>query len=293
MSGRAIADRPKFRFDANASILFPEVPLLQRLFAVARLGYDAVELWWPFNSPVASHRQIDELCRVLHGCGVELVALNLDAGDMRNGDRGLISDPRQTDRVIANARSALLIARQTGCRIVNALYGNRLPGITPEAQDAIALEHLSIIAAEAAQHGIYIVIETLNNVDSPYFPLTDLAVTCSVIRQVREQSGLRNVGLLLDVYHLAKMGCDVPQAIAKVADLIVHVQFADLPDRRRPGSGSMDFNAILSALTSVGYQGSIGIEYEPQPGEPRSLPHVLAPHAQRTTTFPNTAKKFS
>jgi hydroxypyruvate isomerase len=293
MTGQIGAEEAGFRFAANASILFPGLPLAQRLSAAARLGYGAVELWWPFDSPVASDREIDGLCQALRDRGIELAALNLDAGDITDGDRGLISNPRQTGRVLANARSALLIAGRTGCRIVNALYGNRLPGMDPAAQDAIALERLSIIAAEAAPHGIDIVIETLNSVDSPRFPLIDLAVTCSVVRRVREQSGLRNVGLLLDLYHLAKMGRDVPQAITEVADLIVHVQVADLPDRRRPGRGSMDFGTIFSALASVGYQGFIGIEYEPQPGEPRSLPPILAPYAQRSTTLPNATKRFS
>jgi len=293
MSSQGPAERGRFRFAANASILFPELPLLQRLRAAALLGYRAVELWWPFGAPVAGSREINGLCRALRDCGVELVSLNLDAGDMRAGDRGLISDPGQTDRVLANARSALLIARETGCRIVNALYGNRLPGTDPAAQDAIALEHLGIMAAQAAPHGIDIVIETLNSIDSPYFPLVDLAVTCSLVRQVRERSGLENVRLLLDLYHLAKMGHDVPRSIREAADLVAHVQFADLPDRRRPGRGSIDFDAILSTLTSVGYQGFIGIEYEPQPGEPRSLPPVLAPYAQRSIPLPIATKRCS
>lgn len=293
MTDLEAAERATFRFAANASILFPELPPLRRPSAAARLGYAAVELWWPFDSPVATDREMARLCRALRDCGIELVSLNLDAGDMRAGDRGLISALGQTDRVLANARSALLIARETGCRIVNALYGNWQPGADPAEQDAIALEHLSIVAAEAALHGIDIVIETLNRIDSPRYPLVDLAVTCSVIRRVRERTGLRNIGLLLDVYHLAKMGRDVPQAITGAADLVAHVQFADLPDRRRPGRGSLDFDAVLSALTSVGYQGFIGLEYEPQPGEPRSLPPVLARYAPRSTSFPNSTKRFS
>jgi hydroxypyruvate isomerase len=293
MTSLGAAERATFRFAANASILFPELPLLRRPSAAAQFGYRAVELWWPFDSPVASDRQTASLCRALRDSDVELASLNLDAGDMRAGDRGLISALGQTDRVLANARSAVRIAGEAGCRIVNALYGNRLPGADPEAQDAIALEHLSIVAAEAAVYGIDIVIETLNSMDNPRYPLVDLAVTCSVIRRVRERSGLRNIGLLLDVYHLAKMGCDVPQAVTEAADLVAHVQFADLPDRRRPGRGSVDFDAVLSALTSVGYQGFIGLEYEPQPGEPRWLPPVLTRYAHGSATSPNSTKRFS
>ncbi|GFN08239.1 hypothetical protein Smic_67950 [Streptomyces microflavus] len=39
---------PDQRFDVNLSILFTELPLLERPAAAAAAGFTAVELWWPW-----------------------------------------------------------------------------------------------------------------------------------------------------------------------------------------------------------------------------------------------------
>ena len=42
------------RFCANVSILFTEVPLLERFASARDAGFDAVELWWPRGEELAA-----------------------------------------------------------------------------------------------------------------------------------------------------------------------------------------------------------------------------------------------
>src|ERR671922_1084465 len=110
------------RYDVNLSILFTELPLLQRPAAAAAAGFDAVELWWPFAEPVPSDRELDALRTALTDAGTRLVGLNFDAGDMAAGSRGLLSRPSDSDRFRANIDVAVDFAGSVGCTILNALY---------------------------------------------------------------------------------------------------------------------------------------------------------------------------
>jgi hydroxypyruvate isomerase len=137
---------------------------------------------------------------------------------------------------------------------------------------------LAVIAKAAARNGVTVVLETLNSYDSPRFPLTSLARTEAVLAAARREAG-DNLGLLFDVYHLHRMDHHVAESVLSACQPISHVQLADSPGRGRPGTGTIEFDAILDALRTSGYAGYIGLEYEPSPGVFDSLPDSLATHA--------------
>src|SRR5690625_2880584 len=112
-------------FSANISIMFTEHPLLSRPAAAAAAGFTAVEMWWPFPGPKATNVQITELTGALAGAGVRLSALNFYAGDMAGGERGVASDPGRAGELRANIADVVRIAKATGCRHFNLLYGQR------------------------------------------------------------------------------------------------------------------------------------------------------------------------
>jgi hydroxypyruvate isomerase len=94
-------------------------------------------------------------------------------------------------------------------------------------------------------------------VDIPGFPVDTSARAMAVIEQV----GSPNVGFLADLYHLAKMGEDVAEVLARYRDTIKHVQVADPPGRGAPSSGTLDFEPAFAALSRHGYSGWVGLEY--------------------------------
>lgn len=247
------------RFAANLSIVFADLPLLKRPAAAAAAGFDAVELWWPFPEPSPPERDLDALRTAVRDAGVRLVALNFDAGDMAAGERGLLSRPADAARFRENIDVAVGLAGSLGCRVLNALYGNAVPGLDPAVQHDLALENLTA-AAEAAQTiGATVVIEALNSYENPNYPITSSSAALRLIDEVRAP----NVALLADLYHLYRMGEDLFDLIERHTGRFGHVQIADAPGRGRPGTGEIPYERVLARLAAAGYAGHIGLEYKP------------------------------
>jgi hydroxypyruvate isomerase len=265
------------RFDVNLSILFTELPLHQRPGAARAAGFDAVEFWWPFDVAVPGDREVDAFVRAVEEAGVRLVGLNFFAGDMPGGDRGLVSWPARSGEFRDNVEVAIGIGERLGCRAFNALYGNRVEGADPAAQDDLAVENLAIAGRAAARIGGTVLVEPVSG--APRYPLRTAADAVGVIDRVAGETGVGNLGFLCDLYHLAVNGDDLDQVIAAYGDRVAHVQIADAPGRHEPGSGTLDLDRYLGALAAAGYNGWVGLEYVPSGGSADSF--AWLPHERR------------
>ncbi|MEL0626559.1 TIM barrel protein [Salinibacterium amurskyense] len=255
---------PRSLYVANCSLLFQELPLLQRPAAAYNAGFDSIEYWWPFESASPSERDVDAFVSAVDNSGAKLVGLNYFAGDLFGPDCGVVSLPERQ----AEFRDSVEIATAIGSRLkvgaFNALYGNRVETSTPEAQDELAIHSLGFAADAAATIGATVLIEAVSG-PKPY-PLRTAADAIAVVDRVRA-SGHSNVAFLLDIFHLAANGDDISAAIASHASAVAHVQIADFPGRGEPGSGTLDFDRYLSELTERGYTGAVALEYKPSTGD--------------------------
>lgn len=233
---------------------------MDRPAAVREAGFDAVELWWPWSSPAPTDREASALAQALAAAGVSLVGLNFMAGDMAGGDRGLLSWPGRSREFRENIDAAVGLGASLGCRCFNALYGNRIPGATPERQDELALENLELAADAAGRAGAVVVLEALSG-PQPY-PLRTTK-DCLAVAERLWAAGVSNVKVLADIYHITVNGADPLVAIRSEAEHFAHVQLADVPGRHEPGSGELDIDGLLFELEQSGYGGWVGLEYIP------------------------------
>ncbi|MFC0037446.1 TIM barrel protein [Actinomadura rayongensis] len=235
------------RFAVNCSILFTELPLLDRPAAAAAAGFRAVEFWWPWPGvPVPGAAEVDAFCAAVTDAGVELVALNAYAGDMPAGERGVLAHPGR----VAEFRSSLPvlagIAERTGVRRFNTLYGQG------EAATATAnLVHMAGVVPGTA------LIEPLAREFNGGYALATAAEAVAVVERARDAGA--DAAFLLDTFHLASNGDDPVKAAHEPT--LGHVQVADAPGRGRPGTGTVDFPGVLAALDDAGYDGWISLEY--------------------------------
>ncbi|CAM5313172.1 Putative hydroxypyruvate isomerase OS=Streptomyces glaucescens OX=1907 GN=SGLAU_26700 PE=3 SV=1 [Streptomyces glaucescens] len=253
------------RFNVNLSILFTELPLLERPAAAAAAGFTAVELWWPWiDSPTPERSELDALKKAIEDAGVQLTGLNFYAGRLPGPDRGALSVPgEESERFRANVDVAAGFAASLGCTALNALYGNRVEGVDPAEQDALALENLTLAARAADRIGAILLIEALNQPESPLYPLVSAPAAVGVVDKVNEATGLGNAKFLMDLYHLSMNGEDLPSVIERYAARTGHVQIADNPGRGAPGTGTLPLEQLLDQLRKAGYDGWVGLEYKP------------------------------
>src|ERR1700691_249652 len=112
---------------------------------------------------VPSDKDADAFTGAIADAGVELVSLNFHAGDMAAGERGLVSNPAAARAFRENIAACAEIAARTGCRLLSAPYGNRIDGVGPAAQDAVATENLTLAAEAAARIGATVLVEAINS----------------------------------------------------------------------------------------------------------------------------------
>ncbi len=246
---------------ANCSMLFTEVPLLERAAAARAAGFEAVEFWWPWpDQPVPADADIDAFARSIEDAGVQLVGLNFFAGELTGADAGVLSIPSRSKEFTDNIDVAVGLGERLKVKGFNALFGVRVDDVTPEQQDELGRENIVTAARAAARIGATVLVEPVSG-PKPY-PLRTAADAVSVVDDVRA-AGAANVGFLLDLFHLANNGDDVAAAITTYADRVAHVQIADAPGRGEPGSGDLDLDGHLAAIAETGYRGWVGLEYKP------------------------------
>jgi hydroxypyruvate isomerase len=241
-------------FSANLTLLFKEVPFIERFRRARAAGFTGVEFMWPADE------DLGRVERAAREAGVQVVLFNFDAGDISAGDRGLLSDPRRQERFRANVPVALELADRLGCTRLNALVGIRVAELELEAQLELGRANLRWAAAQARPQGAKIMIEAVNSHENgPYLlDTTDKAV--GFIDAV----GADNVELQYDAYHVQRMEGDLTTSLRRHLARIGHVQVADSPSRGEPGTGEINYGFLLAELERNGYQGWVGLEYTPQ-----------------------------
>jgi len=253
----------------NCSILFTELPILERPAAARAAGFDAVEFWWPFATAAPADNEVDGFVTAVRDAGVRLVGLNFFAGDMPGGDRGLVSWPARSAEFVDNLDAAVGIGERLGTVAFNALYGNRIDGTAAREQDDLAEQNLALAASAAARIGAVVLLEPISG--APRYPLLSAHDAVAVIERVERAGDTDNLRLLADLYHLTVNGDDVAAALTQHAGRVGHVQIADAPGRHEPGTGSIPLEGHVAALAAAGYTGWVGLEYVPSTTTEASL----------------------
>ncbi|MDQ3044389.1 MAG: TIM barrel protein [Chloroflexota bacterium] len=242
------------RFAANLSMLFTEHRFPERFDHAAKAGFTAVEFLFPYDE------DIDAIAEALKRNILELVLFNLPAGDFSSGERGIANDPGRTQAFRAGVSAALEIADRLACTRLNCLSGLTSPDPPRETQMATLRDNLRFAADACSRAEIRLVVEPLNTIDTPGFILSTAANGLALISEIDHP----NLALQLDIYHAYMMGEDPLALIRDSMSQIGHVQIADSPGRHQPGTGTIDFGPIFTALDRADYSGWVSLEYRPE-----------------------------
>lgn len=241
------------RVSVSVSLLFRELPLLDRFAAARRAGFRGVEVQRLQEGDPA------EMARAARDAGVEVVLVNCGLGDYLQGGAGLSGVPGREAAFQETVAATIEAAAVMGARHIH-LGPSRVPdGVAAEACRATYLANVRTALGLSRALAASLVVEAMNPVEAPTALVTDVREACRLVRTVAN----RRLGVLFDVYHVAMAGEDPVAAYRDVAEVVRHVQFADAPGRHEPGSGTLDLPQILAGIQRAGYAGWFGAEYYP------------------------------
>lgn len=243
----------RLRFSTSVSVMFRELPVLERFAAARAAGFEGVEIQ---NLAEAPPQAMADAARA---AGVSVVLINVGMGDFPAGGSGLVGVPGQEAAFRDAFAAALEAASILGAAHVH-LGPSRVPaGVAREACLAVYRSNLAAAVRMAEGHAARLLIEPINPVDNPAIVLRDIPQALELIADV----GGGRIGLMFDIYHAAMNGLDLPATFRQTEPWISHIQFADAPGRHEPGTGRLDFPAIFGAIEASAYRGWVGAEYLP------------------------------
>ncbi len=241
------------RLAANLSMMFNEVPFLERFAAARKAGFEGVEFLFPYEFPAA------ELRSRLNGEGLTQALFNMPPGDWANGERGLASLPGRQAEFREGVKRALDYAATLDCRRVHCMAGIPAADVPAGTAAAVYAANLAWAVEQARPAGVKLMLEPINHRDMPGYFLNTQAQGAAVIAAI----GHDGLGLQFDVYHVQITEGDITKRMEQFMPVIDHMQIADVPARHEPGTGEIGWEFVFRRMDALGYTGWVGCEYRP------------------------------
>jgi hydroxypyruvate isomerase len=239
------------RFSANISMLFKEVPFLDRFAAVADAGFAGVECQWPY------HHDANDVADRIAMAGLSMVLFNAPPGDYEAGERGLAALPGRESEFKDSLEVALNYAETAECTRLHCLAGCVSEDRRGAAMDTY-LSNLTIAAEMGRAVGVQILIEAIV---LPGYLLSTPSQALDVIRRVNHP----NLGLQYDFHHAQRTQGNLTEFLENNLQHIGHIQMAGVPGRHEPDMlGEINWRFLFDTLDAHGYDGWVGAEYEPR-----------------------------
>lgn len=243
------------KFAANLSMLYPELPFLERFQAAAQDGFRAVEYLFPYAFDGA------EIAARLKGNGLQQVLFNAPPGDWDAGERGLACLPGREAEYRAGITLALRYAEQLACPRIHVMAGLLPVGDERASLHSVYIDKLRWAVLEAGKQGVEVLIEPINLRDIPRFFLNRQEVAHAVVAEVAAP----NLKVQMDLYHCQIVEGDVAMKLRHYLPLgkVGHIQIASVPERNEPDGGELNYAYLFTLLDELAYAGWVDCEYRP------------------------------
>ncbi|MEK6286724.1 MAG: TIM barrel protein [Acidobacteriota bacterium] len=247
------------RLSVCIDMIMTEIPFLERMERVKRLGYPAFEFWeW-------KNKDVEAILRTKNELGLEIATIMGSGWKHMNSE-----DARKT--FVSEIQASLATAKRLGVKTLIVTTGFEDKRMPRSEQHANYVAALKAAAPFAEQAQVTLVLEPLNTkVDHPGYYLQTAKEGFEMIDEV----GSPALKMLFDIYHHQIMEGNVIQDITKNISKIAHFHVADVPGRHEPGTGEINYANVFRAIAATGYQGFVGLEFKPSRNADEVLKEVL------------------
>lgn len=245
----------------NLSMIFTEVPLIERFALAQQHGFQHVEIQFPYELDIA------QIQHALHTHHLSLCLINLPTSDLMQGGNGLACIAEKQFEFEQALAQAIDYAKALQVPRVNILAGRQAENISWQSCFDTLVANLKLACTQLSQQQIQPVFEMINGIDMPGFLIQSMAQAQAVLAAVNHPA----LKMQFDCYHMQMMQENLLQALKENIQDIGHIQFADSPARHEPDTGNIDYSAIFSWLQHSPYTGFIAAEYRPKESSAQSF----------------------
>ncbi|BDC49303.1 hypothetical protein F183_A16190 [Bryobacterales bacterium F-183] len=241
----------KLRYGPHVGWLNPEPPVRQ-LEIFAQAGFSAFE----YNGlPSRTPQQCEEIRRKMDDLKMSMGTFVVNRGGWRQTampDRG----PHRM--FLEDVRRAVELHKIVGNEVATVTSGLGVANITFEQQTRNCVDVLKRAAEIVEKSRLVLVLEPLNlKVDHAGYFVVYSEHAAEIIGQVNHPQ----VKILFDCYHQQISEGNIINNINNYYDMIGYFQTGDVPGRKEPYTGEMNYQNIFKALYKRGYKGIIGLEH--------------------------------
>ena len=238
-----------FKLSVMLWTVYRDLPFEQRLEKVAEAGYQAVELVDEYKS-----WSTEEFRRV----SLKVRSLNIVFHTIAQVKSG-IADPGGREAFLSDLNTLLPIAEKLECPAIIVLSGNRVEGLSHDAQHQSCVETLKRAGNIAAKRNVSLLLENIDPEENPKYYLTSVAEGFEIVREVNHP----RVKFLYDFYHEQISEGNLIKKLEKNIGEVGLVHIADVPGRHEPGTGEINYPNIFRKLAQLRYDRYAAMEFIP------------------------------
>jgi hydroxypyruvate isomerase len=221
----------------------------ENLERVAEAGYRHVELVSEYKGWSGEDQR-----RIL--AHMEALGISIDAmAGMRLG----FADPSGGDAYLSELKSLILIAQRLRCGQIILMSGKRIEGVPAQRQHEASIETLKRAAEVLHGAGLAGVIEPIDRLENPSIYLDGVGEGFEINRAV----GSPDIKVLYDLYHEQRGFGNLIEKLDKNIGEVGLIHVADVPGRREPGTGEVNYGNIYKRLAQMKYTGMVAMEFYP------------------------------
>ena len=245
------AQTPPYTVSINIEVMFPrDMPRAERMQRVADQGFKFYSFW------SATEAEQDSMLKVQQQNGMTCASIT---GTGSLGSSSGLTKPGMEKGYLDEITARAKVAAKFGGAMPIIFVGRQQPDVPWETQRAQIVSGLKAAGEIAKEYGIVLVMEPLSTTPGQVRMALD---TASVAFPVIDEVAHPNVKVCFDMYHLQLMEGNIAahlrQGLAK--GWIGLVQIGEVPGRKEPGTGEIDYGYIFRVLREVNYKGYVDTE---------------------------------
>jgi hydroxypyruvate isomerase len=242
---------PPYTLSINIEVMFPRtMPRPQRMEVVAAQGFKAYSFW---NT---NEEEQDAMLKVQERTGMKCASITGPGSSVSS--TGLTKPGAEQTFLNDMTARAKMAARFGGAQSI--IFVGRMQQDVPWAQQRSQIvSGLKKTGDIAGEHGIMFVVEPLSSGGGQGRMALDTAAEAfPVIQEV----GHQHVRTCFDMYHLQLMEGNIATHLREglTKGLIGLVQIGEVPGRKEPGTGEIDYAYIMRILRELKWSGYLDTE---------------------------------